>query len=433
MKIVLDKALSEFFKTYDGKNSLKSIKSYIFNHKLYGYKLPNYYQHINTEELKALVSIPCPTYQGDLDSQQIKVSKMLRNALDVQEKIACNQCVKKNVCRQSFIPSRVTPTVADYVRFIYSVSQDPPKDDILVKSVCNHLSALDSFITNIDKYPVPLKAIEIPGNDKNAPIEASVVKDKPKIKIPKKFLWKPKEQDFEKLKKLEARKERQGIKKELNFIARDLSNSSNKNRRINRPEFEKNKKYEAREDRPGFNKQNGFIPRDLKNFTDKDKRTKRPEFKKQKAYEAEKERQAFDKQDDFTPRDSQNFSEKRRAKRPDFEKQKGYEAGKERQAFDTQEDFTSRDSRNFSEKRRAKRPDFEKQKEYEAGKERQAFDTQEDFTPRDSRNFSEKRRAKRPDFEKKKGYEARQDRQGLKKEDDFTARDLKSFSEASKK
>ena len=45
-------------------------------------------------------------------------------------------------------------SVADYVRYIYAITQDPPKDEKMLRAAAYSISHLEKFIKNIDKFPV---------------------------------------------------------------------------------------------------------------------------------------------------------------------------------------------------------------------------------------------------------------------------------------
>ena len=183
MKNLFDKAVAEFVNVLKGVHSLKAVKTFINSNNLYNYRISNYYEKINADNFKVLVEQPCPTNKGVLDSNLIKISKMLRSSLSVPEKTACSKCPKQSVCRVALIESNSKPTVADYVRYIYAITQDPPKDEKMLRAAAYSISHLEKFIKNIDKFPVILKKFE--DSDPSQPIQA-IKKSKRRVKIPSK-------------------------------------------------------------------------------------------------------------------------------------------------------------------------------------------------------------------------------------------------------
>ena len=238
MKSIFNKAASDFInKSCGGINSLKSIKTYIQSHNLYEYKLENYYKYIKTKELALLATLPCSTSATTLESTNIKISKMIRSSLDIDEKLACKQCPKNKTCRQAFIESKASPTVADYVRFMHTMSKYPPQGDPELSAGAEVLDSIEHFVGNIKNYPIELKQMggheerkkEKKGNDDDNesgksydPIQA-VRKKANKVKIPRKLMWKPKLKDEERVKRVEKRKEKKSLEREVDLLVRKTS------------------------------------------------------------------------------------------------------------------------------------------------------------------------------------------------------------------
>ena len=246
MKNLFDKAVIEFYKI-PGSNTLKSIKNYIQTKNLYIFKLPHYFNYLNIKDLKTISSLPCPIINDTIDSKNVKISKMIRHSMGVEEKIACNKCPKKDICKQAFIESKATPSIADVVRYIHAFNQNPPNEDIYLSSGINFMNDFHIFISNIEKYPVPLKIIVEENTKTNQPIQVEKkirpkIKTKINTKIPKQCIWTPKEKDIEKLKDLEKRRKRQSLAKEVDTFIKRTATLVKKNPKGKQKRYSKKKK-----------------------------------------------------------------------------------------------------------------------------------------------------------------------------------------------
>lgn len=233
MKVVFDKAVSEFIKLCGGLNFPNAIKKYTQNQKLSSYVLPNYFRFMNTQDLKAIAQLPCSSSAANLEATNVKISKMMRGVLEIEEKLACKKCSKMNTCRQALVASKAKPNVAEYVRFLYAFTQNPPKNDSTLESTARLLENAGVLVGNIEKYPVPLREFQ----SSDLPIQAEKVLKK-KVKIPKKCVWKPKAGEEDRQRKVEKRKVRKSRTKEIEVMIRQTSTvvkkSKKKHRRISR-------------------------------------------------------------------------------------------------------------------------------------------------------------------------------------------------------
>lgn len=156
---MFSKASSDFYNVIGGK-FLKDAKKYIIAHNLYKYKLTNYNKYIDEESLKKLAELPCSRTQGNLDQKNIKISKMMRNYTGVSEKTACDQCDKQAFCKVAFTPTKVKPTTAEFIRFIFMVSQDPPKTAENQEAFSKLALSVDKFVGQLPFIPIPLKTLK---------------------------------------------------------------------------------------------------------------------------------------------------------------------------------------------------------------------------------------------------------------------------------
>ncbi|OMJ73705.1 hypothetical protein SteCoe_27549 [Stentor coeruleus] len=196
----------------------------------------NYTNYFSQEDLKSLASLPCPLNKGNLDSNNIRISKILRNALEIPEKNACSNCSMKSVCKNVNFISRVKPTLAEYTRFLYIRYLDLPKDQKCIDSINKLLEGLEKFTTNVDKYPVSLKKIQLKvgKNDKRESDEIKSDRKKERrerkggnegdeIRSDRKNEWKEKNHD------VEEKDEIGSDKKKENMISVDNKEENLKN------------------------------------------------------------------------------------------------------------------------------------------------------------------------------------------------------------
>lgn len=237
MAEALRKAVNALSALFGTNNSLKAVKEYVNTRKLYRYKLRNYEEHVKGEDLKALVTEPCPRTQGNLDSKNIKIAKMLRNHYGLWEKETCNKCPLQKSCKAAIVPSKVSPTIADYIRYLHALSQDPPSKEELKVSYSNLTSSLQPFIDNIDLYPVPLKTLPDGPTDPKSPIPG-IKPGRKRVKIPRKCVWTPRPEEIINQQKVERRKERRASEQEMSTLlkrtAKLIKKSHKKHKRINK-------------------------------------------------------------------------------------------------------------------------------------------------------------------------------------------------------
>lgn len=216
-----------------GSLSLKTIKEFNRSHNLYDYRLMNYFEYVDKESLVELASIPCATTGGFLDSSNIRIAKIIRNSLNLDEELTCNTCLFKDKCTRAGVKSKVQPTVAEFTRFLYARVRDPPIDEGKRQNLDSLLDKLPAFINNLKNYPVQLKRIEVP---KDQPIKSEnfVRKTKKVKRIPKKLEWQPKPEEIQKQDKLQRRKEKQLIENEISLMIKRTAKLVKKNRKSRR-------------------------------------------------------------------------------------------------------------------------------------------------------------------------------------------------------
>jgi hypothetical protein len=271
MKPVGVKAINNFIAYIGGKRSLRTVKKFITERHLYKYRLRNCLEYLEVDLLKQLAGLPCPTTQENLDYSNIRFAKIMRNNLELPEKLTCEKCSFKDSCKKAFLPLKGVANVADLTRFVYSWTVSPPKDLSSIQALESFLNPFPKFIKNLNSFPVPLKRKPgenetqeesekneevLDGKSRNSskeelelpPIKASkpqrpsssfTFKRKPPI-INDKFKWSPTLNIEAKQQKQERRTERKRLESEVDFLVRKTTKKYSKSK--NRPKFKKSKR-----------------------------------------------------------------------------------------------------------------------------------------------------------------------------------------------
>lgn len=248
------KSIMKFYQYIGGKLSLKTIKSFNRLENLYDYRLMNYFEYVDKGNLLELASMPCATTGGFLDSSNIRIAKIIRNSVNLEEQLTCNVCALKDKCTKAGVKTKVQPTVADYTRFLYARVCDPPIDEQKKQSLDSLLDSLPTFITNLNKYPVQLKKIELPKDEPIKAIKKLKKFKKPKKILPKNLEWQPKPDELQRQAKLERRRERQVVQKEIDLMVKRTAKLVKKTKKSKRFSIRENKVARSARQRSNSNK-----------------------------------------------------------------------------------------------------------------------------------------------------------------------------------
>ncbi|CAG9328716.1 unnamed protein product [Blepharisma stoltei] len=210
-------------KTYNSSwfkgRGIDDVKDFINKHKLVSYKYPDIKHELSPPDLKVILQLPCPTTAGFLNSKAIRMAKMFRNQLDIDESTVCQKCPKKEECKNAFIVSRQTPTLSEYLKFFHHFLLDPPKGEneltsavVLIDKTTNLLKRITDGKYVIEK---PLKVL----GDIEGPIAAEKIEEAPKIKS--KFIWKPKGDSAKKKEEDEIKLDESTRMKQIERIIRE--------------------------------------------------------------------------------------------------------------------------------------------------------------------------------------------------------------------